>query len=170
MVAFIGGIHVGSVRRGTRGLVCRSEERNDEESVSSSEGEPLLSRREAREKAAKEREDRIRKRREERRKRLDVMDGLVTPEEAAELEEEVKVMPDGNYGENASGVFGWVNQNPSSKNAVYMQPFKGGKYEKCQSSKSGFVGFSSFPEPSTSGVAADRRWRQHGRNGSENPW
>ena len=33
------------------------------------------------------------------------------------------VMDEGNYGDNAQGLFGWANNNPSSKNAIYDTEF-----------------------------------------------
>jgi hypothetical protein len=33
------------------------------------------------------------------------------------------VMAEGNYGEKATGLFGWANNNPSSKNAIYDTEF-----------------------------------------------
>ncbi len=33
------------------------------------------------------------------------------------------VMKDGNFGANAKGLFGWANNNPSSKSAIYDTEF-----------------------------------------------
>jgi len=84
------------------------------------------SKREQRERAAKEREERIKAKRKERQEMLDRAEGVVRVKDVRPEEtDEDMVMPKGNYGENASGMFGWVNQNPSSKNAIYMESFKG---------------------------------------------
>ena len=32
-------------------------------------------------------------------------------------------MPEGNFGDKATGLFGWANNNPSSKNAIYDTEF-----------------------------------------------
>eukprot|EP00188_Purpureofilum_apyrenoidigerum_P005885 Plantae.Rhodophyta-Purpureofilum_apyrenoidigerum.ctg8215.p1 GENE.Plantae.Rhodophyta-Purpureofilum_apyrenoidigerum.ctg8215~~Plantae.Rhodophyta-Purpureofilum_apyrenoidigerum.ctg8215.p1 ORF type:complete len:414 (+),score=58.95 Plantae.Rhodophyta-Purpureofilum_apyrenoidigerum.ctg8215:113-1354(+) len=103
------------VRRGPR--MCSAEEKPAESSES---------KKEARERAAREREERIRAKRRERQDMLDRAEGVVRVKDVRPEEtDEGMVMPKGNYGDNASGVFGWVNRNPSSKNAVYMESFKG---------------------------------------------
>lgn len=40
-----------------------------------------------------------------------------------EAREDDFVMQEGNYGDNAQGLFGWANNNPSSKNAIYDTEF-----------------------------------------------
>lgn len=40
-----------------------------------------------------------------------------------EKADEEFVMTDGNFGANAEGLFGWANNNPSSKNAIYDTEF-----------------------------------------------
>ncbi|KAA8499975.1 Haloalkane dehalogenase [Porphyridium purpureum] len=77
-----------------------------------------------------EHEERIAAKRAERQARLDAVERGVreapparqakAPSDDAQLQSE-----DGSYGSNATGLFGWVNNNPSSKNAVYVGSFKG---------------------------------------------
>jgi hypothetical protein len=76
---------------------------------------------------ARMREEKITKERAERQRRLEEYDQDVsqqrstTPtnfEPAGEF-----VMPEGNYGDKAQGLFGWANNNPSSKNAIYDLEF-----------------------------------------------
>ncbi len=76
---------------------------------------------------ARLREEKIIKERAERQRRLQEYDQDVsqqrssTPtnfEPAGEF-----VMPEGNYGDKAQGLFGWANNNPSSKNAIYDLEF-----------------------------------------------
>ena len=76
---------------------------------------------------ARQREEKIIRERAERQRRLEDYDQAIakqrssTPtnfEPAGEF-----VMPEGNYGEKAQGLFGWANNNPSSKNAIYDLEF-----------------------------------------------
>lgn len=97
-----------------------------------SEATDGMSKRERREQLAREREERIREKRRKRLEELAEREGTA-PMGTAPVQDnqsepaEGMAMPKGNYGEDASGLFGWVNQNPSSKNAVYMPAFKGGR-------------------------------------------
>lgn len=76
---------------------------------------------------ARQREAKIIRERAERQRQLEDYDQTVakqrssTPtnfEPAGEF-----VMPEGNYGAKAQGLFGWANNNPSSKNAIYDLEF-----------------------------------------------
>jgi len=96
-----------------------------------------------REEAAREREERIRLQRAERQAKLKEMDMetanaptfaqlRAAQQEQEKAQEEYKdkqnqmlISEDGTYGANATGLFGWVNNNESSKNAVYIENFKG---------------------------------------------
>jgi len=94
-----------------------------------------------REEKARERELRIKKKREEKQARLDAIEsanraaptmkemraGLrkESGDMSAAEQQELLESSDGTYGANATGLFGWVNNNPSSKNAVYIGSFQG---------------------------------------------
>jgi len=81
-----------------------------------------------REAARLEREARIQQERAERQAALQEYDrgfkeGLKTKPLDLEAAADDFVMKDGNFGDNAKGIFGWANNNPSSKNAVYDTEF-----------------------------------------------
>ncbi|KAJ8908153.1 hypothetical protein NDN08_008247 [Rhodosorus marinus] len=104
-----------------RTRICMSE---------GSEGTDGMSKKEKREQLARERQERIREKRRKRLEELAEREGAAPLGTASVQKNESETadgmaMPKGNYGEDAAGLFGWVNQNPSSKNAVYMPAFKG---------------------------------------------
>ena len=82
-----------------------------------------------REAARKEREARIQRERAERQAKLDGVQkdflqqkATTSPADLARASEDF-VIEGGNYGDNAEGLFGWANNNPSSKNAFYDTEF-----------------------------------------------
>jgi pimeloyl-ACP methyl ester carboxylesterase len=87
---------------------------------------------EEREKRAKETAERnarlVREREERQRKLMERDQSLAENRETSPLnmqagEGKQYVMDEGNYGDNAQGLFGWANNNPSSKNAIYDTEF-----------------------------------------------
>jgi hypothetical protein len=76
---------------------------------------------------ARQREEKISRERAERQRQLEQYDETVAKQRSSnptnfEAAGEF-VMPEGNYGDKAQGLFGWANNNPSSKNAIYDLEF-----------------------------------------------
>jgi len=130
---------VPQVKSKNRVVVRMAAEKNDGTTEMTAE-----ERRAMREAKAKEREERIRKKRSERQAMLaeieagkkaaptakDMQQGVQgnmsgSGDVAEEKTTEALESEDGTYGANAKGLFGWVNNNPSSKNAVYIGSFRG---------------------------------------------